>query len=702
MSKFEVVSAVAAIISAFHDGTELVAQIKKKSRRRKSEQEFQEKQLQDSLQAGEIQVGQQYAADLKELGEMVRIGDAIARDRLLHIAVVMQSEIIRSLQLAVTYEYAVLNLTILHEASIVNRKDTIATLDELKQRILITRPLERTLAAVPEKTTTSPTSTSSFESVQTFRTAPEDLPAAVTIPTPGDSQGTKTGLAKYFSMKRNASQSSSSTSTSISTSTTSSSSPSSRHRPVSSASSITFSPALNYLIQGSNTRGSAIMKDIDEIISSYQGLNLAGDKRDTLALLNGGGLKRDTLAILQADGSKRDTLGLNREALQLLKSLPPTPEEADMEGNSEYPAFNHNIFDQSSVGTQYFAGPQHFAGPQYFPAPQHFPTPNTLPERHHESRLSTSSSVYSDTLPPSLYDFDSDESPMPPAVTHFPTYSPPISFVPPFAVPSRPHTPIKEDSGSLKAGRTRVHLVPSQGYESSISDKLTISRPVTPTPGIVHTNSHGSSKAPSIRSNNIKGPTVTQDKMMDGRPCKDNNYWGFCKGAWAVREELKKGLSVQTRPDGMYSSHQVWQCKHCHFTGETFQATVPGKKKKETVVDRSIRISSVGIRYKWIFLAKSHVKKKTMDSATTGIKGSADKEECNYGCVICSVEGNVTGIYGNVETLFNHIFLEHVRSMSDKTVQKAKCIMGREAKAEEEWDINVPWMDAFMAESSFY
>jgi hypothetical protein len=81
------------------------------------------------------------------------------------------------------------------------------------------------------------------------------------------------------------------------------------------------------------------------------------------------------------------------------------------------------------------------------------------------------------------------------------------------------------------------------------------------------------------------------------------------------------------------------------------------------------------------FLAKSHVKKRAVDSHTDG---------SNYGCILCSAEGVVSSVYGNVETLMNHIALAHVAGMSDKTRQKMKCILGRVASDSEEFDLNVP------------
>lgn len=75
----QVVAAVSAVVSAFHGGSELLKHIKKKRRARRArdqaQQEFEEKQLQDSLVSGEQQIGLRYAQDRRELGDLMRVGD---------------------------------------------------------------------------------------------------------------------------------------------------------------------------------------------------------------------------------------------------------------------------------------------------------------------------------------------------------------------------------------------------------------------------------------------------------------------------------------------------------------------------------------------------------------------------------------------------------------------------------------------------
>jgi hypothetical protein len=82
-----------------------------------------------------------------------------------------------------------------------------------------------------------------------------------------------------------------------------------------------------------------------------------------------------------------------------------------------------------------------------------------------------------------------------------------------------------------------------------------------------------------------------------------------------------------------------------------------------------------------VVLAKSHVKGKAVDSLVA---------ESKYGCIICSLEGTVSSVYSGVETLMKHIAVRHVADIREDTRVKAKCITGRTAGSEEEWDINIP------------
>lgn len=126
------------------------------------------------------------------------------------------------------------------------------------------------------------------------------------------------------------------------------------------------------------------------------------------------------------------------------------------------------------------------------------------------------------------------------------------------------------------------------------------------------------------------------------------------------------------------------------------------KGKVEEVVDPKVYRynSDTGageVQYKWIFLAKSHVKKKTMETVMVPSPAAGGKGKCgdggsdgvSYGCLLCSVEGNATGIYGNVDTLMKHILEHGKEGMSDKTKVMGRCIVGRVARNDEAWDVNI-------------
>jgi hypothetical protein len=72
------------VVSAFHAGSELLKHIKakrRKARAAQAQQEFEEKQLQDSLVSGEQQIGFRYTQDVREMGDVVRVGDSKSRNR---------------------------------------------------------------------------------------------------------------------------------------------------------------------------------------------------------------------------------------------------------------------------------------------------------------------------------------------------------------------------------------------------------------------------------------------------------------------------------------------------------------------------------------------------------------------------------------------------------------------------------------------
>jgi hypothetical protein len=709
---------------------------------------------------------------------------ATARDRLQHIAIMMQAEVIKSLQMAAKHETAVLNLRLLHEASIMNRKDTFAALDELKQRIIMTRRVDKQIEGSYDVSRQC-MSVASAQTVQTasFNPAtaiPHDyIPPAVQLaPVQDDGKETRSGLSRYFQIKRNSS---------IPVKAVSNQS----NALVNSA-NINFSAAFEQYVR---TRGSedqaVIMKDIEEIMSSYKGLEkIDPESKEPWGRNQTGdglGIKRDTLNILHAeDNHEQDATDYNWD-----ETYVPQSESYSNHGTSTVPAFknvfgvpqnqhfcpqqypanhplsptqrqglNSRVSDTSTVSVndsdmsfgrngsnssqktpsqishlssndsslsdhrpfahisqqhqkhgsdhrRAYSNPPGSSVPVGFVLPiaplsvtnpmgqsnaktcssPHALSPNNAQRSPHELTRSLSQGQYvENTQHFNTFSNASNTTPYAHAAFGAEPYSPSV-------LPSQISSVADHDSfNTHRSTNERTSLQPAFVATASMQTLTPLATADLRHPSIASsfasTESSGSSSVGvlprprgSIRSDTIQSPPLGRECMMEGRPCKDNNYWGFCKGAWAVREDIKKGLSLCKQPQGMYHTREIWECQHCNFWGRSFSAPHPTRRnKRDTIVDPNIHTSKSGIRYRWIFLVKSHVRRKSNDLTP---------DEGNYGCLICSVEGNVTGIYGNVDTLMYHI-LEHVAGMTGKSMAKTKCIIGRTAGAEEEWDINVP------------
>ncbi|KAF2828760.1 hypothetical protein CC86DRAFT_404650 [Ophiobolus disseminans] len=778
MSGLEVVAAVSAVVSAFHGGSELLKHIKAKRRvkAQQAQQEFEEKQLQDSLVSGEQQIALRYDQDLRQFGDLMRVGDVVARDRLQHITIMMQGEVIKGLQQAAQYESAVLNLTLLHEASIMNRKDTIVTLDELKQRLLIRMPINQ-----PPASHHNPSTSWSFSASTRTRgasmsnEAPSTSSNQTSTTTPQFHQDRPRLIVGFEDPPQGRMMAAN------------------QSRPARAPADIHYSQAFQHAMDARGiTDPSAMNEEIDEIMDSYQGLQISRESREPWSATQYGSRRSTQPMPSTRYPPSPDPSKSNRDSAHIPSNLPPTPEEYGSRQYPQQPAFNKGIFGQHQQPAQNHQQPaQNLQQPAQNPYPQmqtqtlappfrwstNSATSSTYSDPQSLNRNSSTSSQESHTQAhpsPLMRTMRSPSSPNEPYQYHenqhasqspsSPAYTPEIHSIAPLspqdsrgqyiypspttsyaqsppipAAVSLPHVyagyataysqpqshsipsfhqqpPIAPDHdvNSDTQSRPQYHLWPATARNPSSPYSTTSERTVTQSvssastlgtapassrirhasiaPSIASTDSSSSipfgilpssRSSKIIRADTIQSGPAGSEKMMDGRPCKANNYWGFCKGAWTIREDQKKGLSLRVQPSGMYNTREVWECCACSFQGAMFSTPHPSKKNKQVnVVDPRVQTSASGVRYKWIFLAKSHVKKKSTDSQTT---------ENNFGCIICSLEDKVSSIYGGVETLMNHIALSHVADLSENTRRKARCIVGRAPGPNEvDWDVNIP------------
>lgn len=184
----------------------------------------------------------------------------------------------------------------------------------------------------------------------------------------------------------------------------------------------------------------------------------------------------------------------------------------------------------------------------------------------------------------------------------------------------------------------------------------------------------------------------------------ENNLHGFCKGAVKLQINPaipKKAFSVANRPAGLTGTIPFFQCSKCSFEGPAVMSVNVGSKKTkaEKTFDSRVRVAENGIRYRWVFLAKSHVQCKSMPEGPTARDGSFGA----FACIFCCAEGagrgwGTTGsgtnapTFGNVGSFMEHLQI-HRRAEASPGAEmqtKAKCIVGRVAEAGEDFEINLP------------
>lgn len=144
-------------------------------------------------------------------------------------------------------------------------------------------------------------------------------------------------------------------------------------------------------------------------------------------------------------------------------------------------------------------------------------------------------------------------------------------------------------------------------------------------------------------------------------PRVENNHLGFCKGA----SELQRGN------EDAFNEEQEWafgkvpylMCSQCAFTGR-----ISYTKVWETT----------GMRFRWTFLAKSHVSQKKVSDNIHA-----------YICMFCVFQGFDATVIQGSDSFLNHVAEHRADDFSDILLERTRCINFRAATDDEDFDINL-------------
>lgn len=156
-------------------------------------------------------------------------------------------------------------------------------------------------------------------------------------------------------------------------------------------------------------------------------------------------------------------------------------------------------------------------------------------------------------------------------------------------------------------------------------------------------------------------------------PSAENSYLGFCKGAWRLQNGDRKGLAKCK--DYMYSAQSGVYYLACSASKCAFA----GHYNPKVIWDKVWVDKSKGLKFRWPFLAKSHVAQKTVT-----------QNQYSYQCLFCVYLGNTSPVMHGMELYLEHISQEHRgHNISEVVLYKCGAVNDREAEDSEEFDINL-------------
>ena len=163
-------------------------------------------------------------------------------------------------------------------------------------------------------------------------------------------------------------------------------------------------------------------------------------------------------------------------------------------------------------------------------------------------------------------------------------------------------------------------------------------------------------------------------------PLPDNDYGGFCEGAYYIQVGLKgNGVKLRNSSTAKTGEGWYWGCrnKYCVFEGPAC------KIGKEFFFDDTVReFKSNGvllIRYRWSFLAKSHVAmRKTKHKAY------------DYRCIFCVLQGTPAPAIRKTRPFLEHVAEHQIQHLDESILRKTLCINDRVARDDEYFDVNFP------------
>ena len=158
-------------------------------------------------------------------------------------------------------------------------------------------------------------------------------------------------------------------------------------------------------------------------------------------------------------------------------------------------------------------------------------------------------------------------------------------------------------------------------------------------------------------------------------PYSANDYGGFCEGAYYLQLGLHKdGVKLRNMSIAKTGEYFYFACRNSRCVFESPACKI----RKEFLFDHAVRHYR-GIRYRWAFLAKSHVALRR-----------ARSRAYDYRCIFCVLQGNEAPVISRIRPFLDHVAQHRGQLIDGSVLSRTLCITDRQATEEERFDINLP------------
>ena len=103
-----------------------------------------------------------------------------------------------------------------------------------------------------------------------------------------------------------------------------------------------------------------------------------------------------------------------------------------------------------------------------------------------------------------------------------------------------------------------------------------------------------------------------------------------------------------------------------------------GQIPLDTIWDKVWTVEARGIKFRWPFLAKSHV-----------TQSKVKDHQYAYQCMICVFQRNPSPVYFGTDTYLDHVQQHRGQPLGEVILYKAKCIADLAADDTEEFELNL-------------